>query len=248
MYSRTPPNHICDHFPKYSRYSPTPSRNYSRSCNCKESSTSMASQDGKSPPKSPEDEVPKEKEKKRDHRSKFPPSKEQMERWTSSISCLLKDPDGVEAFREFLKELEDESGEENEHTKYIDFYIECEEYKIEFKRLEDRAKTIYEEYLAEAAGKPVDFRIKAANKKVGYIRKLLHLRGKEIVDKANFLQIGADKEVGTGGKGVDIGDKLEEDGLEGVSLFDEPLTKVIHKLETGYYVNFCLRLKEKLKL
>ncbi|XP_068234642.1 regulator of G-protein signaling rgs-2-like isoform X6 [Palaemon carinicauda] len=235
MYSRTPPNHICDHFPKYSRYSPTPSRNYSRSCNCKESSTSMAShfsrikekaarvlrspdkkkefpkpdvEDGKSPPKSPEDEVPKEKEKKRDHRSKFPPSKEQMERWTSSISCLLKDPDGVEAFREFLKELEDESGEENEHTKYIDFYIECEEYKIEFKRLEDRAKTIYEEYLA----------------------------------------IGADKEVGTGGKGVDIGDKLEEDGLEGVSLFDEPLTKVIHKLETGYYVNFCLRLKEKLKL
>ncbi|XP_064107843.1 uncharacterized protein LOC135216424 isoform X2 [Macrobrachium nipponense] len=270
----TPPKHACDCLPKYSRYSPRYSRDR-RSCRCKATPTSMASyisrikektarvlrspdkkkefpkpdaEGGSSPPKSPDDAVPKEKEKKTENRSKSAPSKEQMEKWTSSISCLLRDHDGIEAFREFLKEMEDESGEEGEHTKYIDFYVECEEYKMEFQKLEEKAKAIYEEYLAEAAGKPVDFRIKAANRKVGYIRKLLHLRGKEIADKANFLQIGADKEVGTGGKSVDIGDKLEAEGLEGVKLFDEPLTKVVHKLETGYYVNFCLRLKEKLKL
>ncbi|XP_064107847.1 regulator of G-protein signaling 4-like isoform X4 [Macrobrachium nipponense] len=231
----TPPKHACDCLPKYSRYSPRYSRDRSRSCRCKATPTSMASyisrikektarvlrspdkkkefpkpdaEGGSSPPKSPDDAVPKEKEKKTENRSKSAPSKEQMEKWTSSISCLLRDHDGIEAFREFLKEMEDESGEEGEHTKYIDFYVECEEYKMEFQKLEEKAKAIYEEYLA----------------------------------------IGADKEVGTGGKSVDIGDKLEAEGLEGVKLFDEPLTKVVHKLETGYYVNFCLRLKEKLKL
>ncbi|XP_066951915.1 regulator of G-protein signaling 9-like isoform X2 [Macrobrachium rosenbergii] len=201
-----------------------------------------------SPPKSPDDEVPKEKEKKTENRPKPAPTKEQMEKWTSSISCLLRDRDGIEAFRAFLKEMEDESGEEGEHTKYIDFYLECEEYKMEFQSLEEKAKTICKKYLAEAAGKPVDFRIKAANRKVGYLKKLLHLRGKEIADKANFLQIGADREVGTGGKGVEIVDKLEAEGLKGVTLFEEPQNRVVHKLDTGYYVNFCLKLKEKLKL
>lgn len=161
-----------------------------------------------SPPKSPDDEVPKEKEKKTENRPKPAPTKEQMEKWTSSISCLLRDRDGIEAFRAFLKEMEDESGEEGEHTKYIDFYLECEEYKMEFQSLEEKAKTICKKYLA----------------------------------------IGADREVGTGGKGVEIVDKLEAEGLKGVTLFEEPQNRVVHKLDTGYYVNFCLKLKEKLKL
>ena len=54
----------------------------------------------------------------------------------------------MEAFRKFLIELENESGEEGEHTKYIDFFLECQEYKAKFKRLEDKAKEIFEEYLA----------------------------------------------------------------------------------------------------
>lgn len=161
-----------------------------------------------SPPKSPDDAVPKEKEKKTENRPKPAPTKEQMEKWTSSISCLLRDRDGIEAFRAFLKEMEDESGEEGEHTKYIDFYLECEEYKMEFQSLEEKAKTICKKYLA----------------------------------------IGADREVGTGGKGVEIVDKLEAEGLKGVTLFEEPQNRVVHKLDTGYYVNFCLKLKEKLKL
>ncbi|XP_066951916.1 regulator of G-protein signaling 8-like isoform X3 [Macrobrachium rosenbergii] len=230
----TPPNRACDCLPKYSRYSPRYSRDH-RSCRCKEAPTSMASyisrikektarvlgspdkkkefpkpdaESSSSPPKSPDDEVPKEKEKKTENRPKPAPTKEQMEKWTSSISCLLRDRDGIEAFRAFLKEMEDESGEEGEHTKYIDFYLECEEYKMEFQSLEEKAKTICKKYLA----------------------------------------IGADREVGTGGKGVEIVDKLEAEGLKGVTLFEEPQNRVVHKLDTGYYVNFCLKLKEKLKL
>lgn len=63
-----------------------------------------------------------------------------------------------------------------------------------------------------------------------------------------LLQVGADKEVGTGGKSVEIGDKLEEEGLEGVTLFDEPQKKVKQKLADGLYINFCLDIKKKLKL
>lgn len=60
----------------------------------------------------------------------------------------LQDPEGVEAFRNFLEELEKERDEPGEYTKYIDFYIECEEYKAEFKKLEDKAKDIFETYLS----------------------------------------------------------------------------------------------------
>lgn len=60
---------------------------------------------------------------------------------------LLQDPDGVAAFRAFMLELETQ-GEEGEHTKYLDFYFECEQYKAKFKGLEDTAKSIFEEYLA----------------------------------------------------------------------------------------------------
>lgn len=63
-----------------------------------------------------------------------------------------------------------------------------------------------------------------------------------------LFQVGADKEVGTGGKSVEIGDKLEEEGLEGVNIFDEPQKKVKQKLAEGVYINFCLDIKKKLKL
>lgn len=73
------------------------------------------------------------------------------------MTCL-QDPEGVEAFRAFLLELENESGEAGEHTKYIDFYLECEEYKTKFKQLEDKAKDIFEEYLAVSLPHaPVDY-------------------------------------------------------------------------------------------
>lgn len=148
-----------------------------------------------------------DKEKGKPEKKKAP-TKTQGEKWSSSINALLADPEGVEAFRAFLLELENESGEAGEHTKYIDFYLECEEYKTKFKQLEDKAKDIFEEYLA----------------------------------------VGADKEVGTGGKSVEIGDKLEEEGLEGVNIFDEPQKKVKQKLAEGVYINFCLDIKKKLKL
>lgn len=148
-----------------------------------------------------------EKEKAKQEKKKAP-TKQQGEKWSSSINALLADPEGVEAFRDFLVELENESGEAGEHTKYIDFYLECEEYKARFKKLEDKAKEIFEDYLA----------------------------------------VGADKEVGTGGKSVEIGDKLEDEGLEGVNLFDEPQKKVKQKLADGVYINFCLDIKKKLKL
>ncbi|XP_042230355.1 regulator of G-protein signaling 4-like isoform X2 [Homarus americanus] len=145
------------------------------------------------------------------------PTKVQLEKWTSSINALLSDPDGVEAFRNFLLELEAD-GEEGEFTKYIDFFIACEKYKARFKELEDTAKSIFEEYLAEAAH-----------------RSLL-------------LQVGADKEVGGGSESVEIGDKLEEEGLEGVTLFDEAQQNIKKKLADGAYINFCLDIKKKLKL
>ncbi|XP_045602379.2 regulator of G-protein signaling 10 isoform X2 [Procambarus clarkii] len=135
------------------------------------------------------------------------PTKVQLEKWTSSINSLLVDPNGVAAFRNFLVELE-ANGEEGEYTKYIDFYVRCEKYKVKFKELEDEAKEIFEEFLA----------------------------------------IGADKEVATGGKSVEIGDKLEDEGLEGVTIFDEPMLKVKQKLADKLYGNFCIDLKNKLKL
>ncbi|XP_071526438.1 regulator of G-protein signaling 10-like isoform X5 [Panulirus ornatus] len=108
-----------------------------------------------------------EKEKPKPEKKKAP-TKVQLEKWSSSINALLSDPDGVEAFRAFLLEMESE-GEEGEFTKYIDFYLECEKYKARFKELEDTAKQIFEDYLADAAHPPI------------------------------LLQVGADKEVGTGG-------------------------------------------------
>ncbi|KAK8393807.1 hypothetical protein O3P69_006844 [Scylla paramamosain] len=155
----------------------------------------------------PATKTEKEKEKAKQEKKKVL-TKPQGEKWSSSINALLADPEGVEAFRDFLVELENESGEAGEYTRYIDFYLECEEYKARFKKLEDKAKEIFEDYLA----------------------------------------VGADKEVGTGGKSVEIGDKLEDEGLEGVNLFDEPQKKVKKKLADGVYINFCLDIKKKLKL
>ncbi|XP_037798008.1 regulator of G-protein signaling 10-like isoform X2 [Penaeus monodon] len=154
-------------------------------------------------------EKPKD-DKEKDEKPKAPPkpkapSKPQLEKWVSSINALLCDPEGLKAFRAFLKESEVEDGE---LTRYLDFYEEVESYKAEFKRLEESAKDIFETY----------------------------------------LEVGADKEVGTGGKSVDIGDKLEDEGLEGVQLFDEPQKKVKQKLADGQYINFCSHLKEKYKL
>ncbi|XP_063608092.1 regulator of G-protein signaling 10-like isoform X2 [Penaeus indicus] len=154
-------------------------------------------------------EKPKD-DKEKDEKPKAPPkpkapSKPQLEKWVSSINALLSDPEGLKAFRAFLKESEVEDGE---LTRYIDFYEEVEGYKAEFKRLEESAKDIFETY----------------------------------------LEVGADKEVGTGGKSVEIGDKLEDEGLEGVLLFDEPQKKVKQKLADGQYINFCSHLKEKYKL
>ncbi|MPC90114.1 Regulator of G-protein signaling 10 [Portunus trituberculatus] len=88
-----------------------------------------------------------DKEKAKQVKKKVP-TKPQGEKWSSSINALLADPEGVEAFRDFLVELENESGEAGEYTKYIDFYLECEEYKARFKKLEDKAKEIFEDYLA----------------------------------------------------------------------------------------------------
>ena len=76
----------------------------------------------------------------------------------------------------------------------------------------------------------------------------IHLFFQEAAHLPVLLQVGADKEVGTGGKSVEIGDKLEEEGLEGVTIFDEPQKKVRQKLADGVYINFCLDLKNKLKL
>ncbi|XP_071526436.1 regulator of G-protein signaling 4-like isoform X3 [Panulirus ornatus] len=143
-----------------------------------------------------------EKEKPKPEKKKAP-TKVQLEKWSSSINALLSDPDGVEAFRAFLLEMESE-GEEGEFTKYIDFYLECEKYKARFKELEDTAKQIFEDYLA----------------------------------------VGADKEVGTGGKSVEIENKLEM-GLEDVTVFDEPQKKVKQKLADTQYLHFCLDMKNK---
>ncbi|KAK3876361.1 hypothetical protein Pcinc_018843 [Petrolisthes cinctipes] len=78
------------------------------------------------------------------------PTKTQLEKWTSSINGLLSDPDGIKEFRQFLanKEGNDEKGE---LTKYIDFYVECEEFKSNFKSLEEKAMKIFEKYLAVGA-------------------------------------------------------------------------------------------------
>nr|XP_045602377.1 regulator of G-protein signaling 10-like isoform X1 [Procambarus clarkii]XP_045602378.1 regulator of G-protein signaling 10-like isoform X1 [Procambarus clarkii] len=170
--------------------------------------------------KKEKDKTEKDKKEKEDAtkaEKKKQPTKVQLEKWTSSINSLLVDPNGVAAFRNFLVELE-ANGEEGEYTKYIDFYVRCEKYKVKFKELEDEAKEIFEEFLADAAHQLI------------------------------LLQIGADKEVATGGKSVEIGDKLEDEGLEGVTLFDEPMLKVKQKLADKLYGNFCIDLKNKLKL
>ncbi|KAK8722861.1 hypothetical protein OTU49_012091, partial [Cherax quadricarinatus] len=172
---------------------------------------SSTKKDEKPKPEDAKKDKDKEKEKEKVDKAKAEkkkvPTKVQLEKWSSSINSLLADPEGVAVFREFLVELEAD-GEEGEHTKYIDFYMECEEYKARFKALEDKAKEIFDEYLA----------------------------------------VGADKEVGTSGKSVEIGDKLEEEGLEGVTIFDEPQRKVKQKLADGLYINFCLNIKNRLKL
>ncbi|XP_053653995.1 regulator of G-protein signaling 10 isoform X1 [Cherax quadricarinatus] len=182
---------------------------------------SSTKKDEKPKPEDAKKDKDKEKEKEKVDKAKAEkkkvPTKVQLEKWSSSINSLLADPEGVAVFREFLVELEAD-GEEGEHTKYIDFYMECEEYKARFKALEDKAKEIFDEYLADAAHQLV------------------------------LLQVGADKEVGTSGKSVEIGDKLEEEGLEGVTIFDEPQRKVKQKLADGLYINFCLNIKNRLKL
>ncbi|KAG0726146.1 Regulator of G-protein signaling 10 [Chionoecetes opilio] len=149
------------------------------------------------------------------------PTKLQAESWTSSITNVLQDPEGVKAFRSYLEEKENESGEAGELTKNIDFYLECEEYKAEFKLLEDKAKKIFEEYLEK-----VESGVSVARVCDEYgVKKQTVSDSRKAKDKLReyaeaaqvpvFLQVGADKEVGTGGKGVHIGDKLEEEGLEG---------------------------------
>ncbi|KAK8394283.1 hypothetical protein O3P69_006466 [Scylla paramamosain] len=78
----------------------------------------------------------------------------QPEKW-SSTTGLLADPEGVEVFRDFLVELDNESGKAGEHTKYIDFYLECEQYKASIKELVDKGNKIYKDYLEYGANKKV---------------------------------------------------------------------------------------------
>ncbi|XP_047501013.1 regulator of G-protein signaling 10-like isoform X2 [Penaeus chinensis] len=99
--------------------------------------------------------------------------------------------------------------------------------------VEDGELTRYIDFFEEVEGYKAEF-------------KRLEEAAKDIFE--TYLEVGADKEVGTGGKSVDIGDKLEDEGLEGVQLFDEPQKKVKQKLADGQYINFCSHLKEKYKL
>ncbi|KAK4314677.1 hypothetical protein Pmani_014060 [Petrolisthes manimaculis] len=152
----------------------------------------------------------KKKDTKTDDKAKAEkkgPTKTQLEKWTSSINGLLSDPDGIKEFRQFLenKEGDDEKGE---LTKYIDFYIECEEFKYNFKSLEEKAMKIFEKYLA----------------------------------------VGADQELPAGDDCTEIGDKLDDEGLEGVTLFDKPQNTIRKTIADGLYVDFCLDIKNKLKI
>lgn len=63
-----------------------------------------------------------------------------------------------------------------------------------------------------------------------------------------FLEVGAEKEIGTAGKGEEIGEKLEDEGLTGKALFDEAQENVLKKLADGQYANFCDHLKHKFNL
>ncbi|CAL4068559.1 unnamed protein product [Meganyctiphanes norvegica] len=63
-----------------------------------------------------------------------------------------------------------------------------------------------------------------------------------------FLEVGAEKEIGTAGKGEEVGEKLEDEGLPGKSLFDDAQENVKKKLADGQYANFCDHLKEKFNL
>ncbi|CAL4080769.1 unnamed protein product [Meganyctiphanes norvegica] len=80
-------------------------------------------------------------------------SKEQRAKWKSSVSALLKDPFGQQAFTDFL---EDRKGEDD-IINCVEFYERCESHKKLEENLElrDSAQDIHETYLDRLAEKEI---------------------------------------------------------------------------------------------
>ncbi|CAL4184242.1 unnamed protein product, partial [Meganyctiphanes norvegica] len=83
-------------------------------------------------------------------------SKEQRQKWKSSVSSLLNDPFGLQTFREFLEKRKDEA-KVQVVLNCIDFYEECEHHKKlkTVEELSNSGKSIYSTYLEELADKEI---------------------------------------------------------------------------------------------
>lgn len=92
---------------------------------------------------------------------------------------------------------------------------------------------------------------------LSFVRNIISIHSKEIIlnpyelktsisaqAKAHqrILQVGADQELPAGDECTEIGDKLDDEGLEGVTLFDKPQGVIKKTIADGLYVEFCMEI------
>ncbi|XP_041482028.1 regulator of G-protein signaling 4-like isoform X2 [Lytechinus variegatus] len=75
---------------------------------------------------------------------------EDVRKWGESFENLLRDKNGLEAFRKFLQtEFSDEN---------IEFWLACEDYKkLKSSKLSSRARKIYDDYVTIQAPREASF-------------------------------------------------------------------------------------------
>ncbi|CAL4184240.1 unnamed protein product [Meganyctiphanes norvegica] len=83
-------------------------------------------------------------------------SREQRQKWKSSVTSLLSDPFGLQSFRDFLEKRKEES-KIQVTINCVDFYEKCEHHKklTKMDELKKSAKAIFDVYLDELAEKEI---------------------------------------------------------------------------------------------
>ncbi|RXG51271.1 Regulator of G-protein signaling 8 [Armadillidium vulgare] len=115
---------------------------------------------------------------------------------------------------------------------------------------DDEGVAAFEEFLEECETEPgenkkyLDF-YKDCNE---FRKKMYELEAEAQRIYETYLEVGSELEVGTRGKGEEVGKRIEEEGFPQKNLFDVTQQKVKEILDEGLYINFCQNLVEKYKI
>jgi len=109
-----------------------------------------------------------------------PIDEEQCQLWQHSLHSALKDPNGYAHFYRFLQSHEEKNKlKRREYSRYLDFWKDCESYKISKSKsiadLKSTANDIYEKYLSPSA--KYDVALDGDEK--------ISMRAKEVIDGVN---------------------------------------------------------------